>query len=171
MATTKQRVPDRTARWILRFEREHSTDIVDAILLAMHGDGWTYSALSAMFDRQASYARNRILRTTNALQVVDMPMPNGNGTAAAASPAAEATRSRNRSRLSSEEKRELHDLGAQARKVRGGTPPDSPNRHAAEKLASKVRAYNERGVSWATLADELGISQQAVRNRAHSTVR
>jgi hypothetical protein len=59
----------------------------------------------------------------------------------------------------------IRQLAPLARKVRGGTPPNSPFRDAKAQLDALLLQYHARGVSVQRLADLAGVSYRAMKVR------
>lgn len=59
----------------------------------------------------------------------------------------------------------IRQLAPLARKVRGGTPPNSPFREAKSELDALLLAYHARGVSVQRLATLSGVSYRAMKVR------
>lgn len=59
----------------------------------------------------------------------------------------------------------IANLAPLARRVRGGTPVDSPYRDAKRELNALLAHYDERGVPTQRLAELAGVSYRAIRVR------
>lgn len=146
---------------VLRYLRGSNYEMFKARMRDLRARGWTYASMSEPFGSPRATAQawcTRALSTSEIPEADDVPSPPRKDPG--------AYRIANiRPKVPHESAERLRSLSQTARKVRGWTDEDAPERTAAVELEDEIARLSDAGVSYADIARAMGVTYRAVAAR------